>query len=1018
MIKKFILTVFVFSIFITGFTQRDISKTTIDGKEYFVYPYRFEKLRHDRKVDYFYSDFGNEIVPYPGKLPDGDYVMYHATTYFRRRPKRFHKKGYLDSTIVAALFHLVDNKKEGEAMYFNKWSHELIEEGTYKNDERNGFWIYFSFEFIIDDNYYKNPQNKRPKFVKKDIRSGIYPTLRKRTKTICRQFYVNGLKEGPFKEFAEEDSSYVFMTGQYSKNKPSGEWKSYYGNGNLHTSLRYAKELDYDSEKRPYEKLGKYSRTLLFPVYDEYDGWHYVFHESGQLYFRNYYKNGISEGLDTVYYEDGSVQRIFYKNEIESGDSVLTIIEHKEYTYNHQLDFHEQWINSDRSFHKNYRDGILSHETYYEPYFYHLKGKDTVVMTSARYSIDKNDSVKLYSKEYLHILTGTKLKREFRNNGSCSDDFIFQKIPNTNNFSLILIDGRGKRNEFEIRTFKQLILKDSLKGYNIIFDSTRIFSKDKIFSGEFVLHRGSSLSFGRGGKVELKGNRIIYWTENGGETHKHGLPFIEPTLSNKLLTRTNFNLPSGIFGLEFTSYINYTNGTLDGPMKIYNKRHGRLLVSRNFKNGKLDGEQMEYDGERTEKESDCREVVDNNISKKFRFNNWKYFLISKTNYSEGVLNGVICNYHCNGRVNYKIEYISGKPHGKYEHFDERGVMRELSYYDNGLPDGEYRTWYPNKKPIYEFKYDHGYIEGEYKYYYSDGTVNTQGEMQGGYKVGEWRTNFDEGNVKYLELFSINDSIDYRYYSEDRSNDICYSKQFYPSSSIASEGRIEKGKRQGLWKFYDEGENLIKQINYESGIILQEKNDGTIDSIPHFGYYESWHRNGIKESEGYILNETTKYDCYQEVNISMQDLHYINFWRSDGTQILKEGTGRIETYHLTTAKRESEGEMMNGFRQGYWRFWDPDGKLCRVGNYLNGLENGSWLVGDLDGMHFLDDACFDMSNRKVLEQMEYDKKVLSIFLLYYDKGELLKEVGFNVNLNTINNDPDNWRYKRKRIRIID
>jgi antitoxin component YwqK of YwqJK toxin-antitoxin module len=223
-------------------------------------------------------------------------------------------------------------------------------------------------------------------------------------------------------------------------------------------------------------------------------------------------------------------------------------------------------------------------------------------------------------------------------------------------------------------------------------------------------------------------------------------------------------------------------------------------------------------------------------------------------------------------------------------------------------------------------------------------------------------------------------------------------QYFPSGQLATEGKIKRNTRIGIWKFYDEGGNLIRQINYEPGKFPIIDANGRTDTIHHFGFYESWYSNGKKQSEAFVLAESTKFDCYQEVNISLQDLFYENYWDKSENQTIKNRTGRLISYHLTSGKPESEGEMINGKKTGYWRYWDPEGKLTSVGNYENNLQEGRWLYGDLEGMHYLDDACFDISDPRVMEEMEYKKKKLSISEIFYHNGILIKENKFSVDLN--------------------
>ena len=70
----------------------------------------------------------------------------------------------------------------------------------------------------------------------------------------------------------------------------------------------------------------------------------------------------------------------------------------------------------------------------------------------------------------------------------------------------------------------------------------------------------------------------------------------------------------------------------------------------------------------------------------------------------------------------------------------------------------------------------------------------------------------------------------------------------------------------------------------------------------------------------------------------------------------------------------------------------------MGNYKNDLHEGRWLVGDLEGMHYLEDACFDITDPRVMEDMERKRKQLAIQEIIYLNGKVIKENKFSVNLN--------------------
>ncbi len=1024
-----IKSVIAFLFLLTGFSalaQEQPEKVTIDGKDYLVYPYRYNKSSYSYEGSY-YGNYNteNEIVPYPGELPNGDYVIYYPKkSIYKKKMWFFHRRGeYLfDSTKIGAKFSIKENRVNGFVQYFSEYG-TLLEEGNYINDQREGLWKKYGHQnlavFLI------TPSQD----VKMSYSQGNY------IRVIEEYNYREGIRQGKCRSYLESDSTKIICTGFYADNEESGEWNYYYNNEKLRASLTYADSVKEKSSTANDLKIYDYNDIYEYSSYSRTDfkgffhGWLKVYYPNGQLVKQTLYDYGYSDGIDTTYYPNGKLWKYYTIKKEKQDTSENVIIEYFRLDTLDNIARHEQKVNSRMTFSKKFDNGILTDETYYSGYYDYLNNKDTLVLHSNEYEWiveDKKGKYVLTKTTYLHLETGTILKKnvdtKIDQNRYSYDDFNFTQDKASKIYYIEEIDYVGKNNEYAVHTYKHLFKSPYYRYfdyYSTSIDSTKIMVNGQPYSGKFIEQKGY-FKKARQNKVKINSKRIKYFSYAYGGYSFEGNPSFGYN-SKFMAYRPRRRGLRGLIKRKTTSteYSNYVDGVKEGPLNEYNHKHGKLLVAENYANGKLLGETKEYSLVLADRWSDCKEIVDKNICKKAKlFRKWRYYLNAKENYVNGLENGTFVSYHCNGRLSEKVDYTDGYRNGIEEKYSIEGKLRKRANYTDGYYDGDYKEWGYNGKPTYELKFENGNLVGEYKYYYALGTLHVFGNNVNGYKTGDWITYFEDGTPKYVESFDLIDSSycsfkessyrsSYTSYADsyDHSKETCYSKQYYPSGVLAAEGKIVRGNRFGIWKYYDEGEILIKQIDYQSGFILNEKANGKVDSIPHYGYYESWYRNGKKQSEGYVLNESTKFDCYQQTNISEQDLFYLNFWNQEGVQILKDKTGRIETYHLSTAKKSSEGEMSNGLKQGYWRYWDPEGKLSSVGNYKNGKETGVWLRGDLEGMHYLDDACFDITNKRVIDEMEYNKKRLKIYVMHYKKGKIIKQNSFNVNLNK----EDNFRY---------
>ena len=110
--------------------------------------------------------------------------------------------------------------------------------------------------------------------------------------------------------------------------------------------------------------------------------------------------------------------------------------------------------------------------------------------------------------------------------------------------------------------------------------------------------------------------------------------------------------------------------------------------------------------------------------------------------------------------------------------------------------------------------------------------------------------------------------------------------------------------------------------------------------------------------------------------------------------MRDYSGSVYDYHITGAKQFT-GFMNKGMRDSVWFFFTPGNTLTEAGKYRNGLKHGRWLSGDLEGVNYLDNQCFDAAESwrmdALANELDFTEEV-------YDKGVQLRREQHNIRLD--------------------
>jgi membrane associated rhomboid family serine protease len=130
------------------------------------------------------------------------------------------------------------------------------------------------------------------------------------------------------------------------------------------------------------------------------------------------------------------------------------------------------------------------------------------------------------------------------------------------------------------------------------------------------------------------------------------------------------------------------------------------------------------------------------------------------------------------------------------------------------------------------------------------------------------------------------------------------RDFYIDGRVQMKGTYKNGKKDGIFIYYSDHDTYTSAGRFA--------NDRSI------GKWQIFHSNGKLEREVYYN----------------QGYFVKNIWDSTGIQVVKDGNGRVTTYH-SSGEIASSGEYRNGKEEGYWFGKYENGKMFFEENFQNG-----------------------------------------------------------------------------------
>lgn len=472
----------------------------------------------------------------------------------------------------------------------------------------------------------------------------------------------------------------------------------------------------------------------------------------------------------------------------------------------------------------------------------------------------------------------------------------------------------------------------------------------------------------------------------------------------------------------------YVDGILDGKLQRYNYQYPRieddydyymmesefedsfpakatyyLSEESNYRNGMREGLHTEYNwlGE-VVNQSEFKEDYKNGLS--IERNNLAY---SRANFRDGMLDGYLQTYLTPNEEDtillYDINFQNGLLQGESKAYHLNGKLAKRGFFLNGEPIEDYEAY-----DSLGFKYH--YVKFLYSYPVEE-KIWEENELSVKYNF-DWRDSiyFEPSDItssQSLEsmLYDLGfggEYLEQPYYGRpslvNKSGIEYEMTKYYPNDQVARHGFITNGKKTNCWMYYNYDGDFLYEVDYYDTII--QFNDSIRFKVK--GLLTDYDdQTGTPLYKAYIIEKFEKYDCSHSDHYEIRQL-----WV---TEQLGDTVDRMNGYvrnYYDNGTLQSEGQMKEGLPTGFWKLYDPFGKLHQYGQYFLGKRQGRWLSGDLSKTKYLGDICLNPNLPDLEDELAYRENLLNVNITTYHLGKATSNQYYDINMNRfIDKDED-------------
>ena len=191
-----------------------------------------------------------------------------------------------------------------------------------------------------------------------------------------------------------------------------------------------------------------------------------------------------------------------------------------------------------------------------------------------------------------------------------------------------------------------------------------------------------------------------------------------------------------------------------------------------------------------------------------------------------------------GHVLQTITFKNGFEEGISPVFDTTGMLREIITYRKGF--------IMTREALNRYDRE-GKKHGYWKTFFDDWSVHTECFYRHGLRDGFYKEYDEKGNLKKITKY-VNDV---EQVLEPDMKPLIVQHEYYPNGKVKREASFRDGKREGVWREFDEEGNVIKSQTYKKGGLVSEGVVGTDGK--RRGEYKEFYSDSTLRAEGLFVD---------------------------------------------------------------------------------------------------------------------------------------------------------------------
>ena len=271
-----------------------------------------------------------------------------------------------------------------------------------------------------------------------------------------------------------------------------------------------------------------------------------------------------------------------------------------------------------------------------------------------------------------------------------------------------------------------------------------------------------------------------------------------------------------------------------------------------------------------------------------------------------------------------VTYKNGVEEGISPVFDTTGLLCEIITYKKGFV--------MTREAINRYDRE-GKKHGYWKTFFDDWSVHTECYYRHGMRDGFYKEYDEKGNLKKITKF-VNDV---EQVVESDMKPLVVQHEYYPNGKVKREASFRDGKREGVWREFDEQGNVLNSQTYQKGVLVGQ---GIVDTDgKRRGLFKEFYPDNSLRAEGVFVDglRSGEWKFYYH-NGQIQEIGSYQEGQPDG----------IWTWYYDNGQKQIEEQFFKGTPNGSYKEYDSRGNIIVTGTYFDGMKNGKWTeeIGDM------------------------------------------------------------------------